>query len=159
MKQTSFPSGTRQGLERVLSKPLQEGLGTGMGGDRQTGRLVLCGTAAEPYVASPSASTALRASRTFTPTTRAPDTSLREGLLPTLCRKREAQAAEVTCTPQNRAGIRVADRLPRLSFPGVLLPLRPWCWENVLQKEKTASLCRKGLHSHFRVGATGRRGL
>lgn len=32
MKQTSSPSGSRQGLDRVLSKPLQEGLGTG-GGD------------------------------------------------------------------------------------------------------------------------------
>lgn len=31
MKQTSFPSGTRQGLERALSKPLQVGLGTGGG--------------------------------------------------------------------------------------------------------------------------------
>lgn len=28
MKQTSFPSDTRQGLDRALSKPLQEGLGT-----------------------------------------------------------------------------------------------------------------------------------
>ena len=35
MKQTSFPKGTRQGLERAPSKPLQEGLGTGGGEETQ----------------------------------------------------------------------------------------------------------------------------
>lgn len=148
------PAGPRKGAVEAVTRGARHWDGRG-----QTDRLALCGTAADPYLASPSASTALRASRTFTPIIRAPDTSLREGLLPALCRKQEARAAEVTCTLQNRAGIQVANRLPRLSFPGVLLPLRPWCWENVLQKEKTASRCRKGLHSHFRMGATGRRGF
>lgn len=37
MKQTSFPRGIRQGLERALSKPLQEGLGAGQRG-RDTGQ-------------------------------------------------------------------------------------------------------------------------
>lgn len=49
MKQTSFPRGTLQGLERVLSKPLHTGLAAEAGGGRH--RLALYGAAANPYPA------------------------------------------------------------------------------------------------------------
>lgn len=63
MKQTSFPSGTRQGLERVLSKPLQEGLGTGVGENRQFRPMWHGG---RPLPGITVSRTALGASQTFT---------------------------------------------------------------------------------------------
>lgn len=52
MKQTSLPRGTRQGLERALSKPLQEGLGAGWRG-RETGQTQY--SRAKPHLTLPEA--------------------------------------------------------------------------------------------------------